>query len=91
MTKTDVLLMSDGLVPTTPTVNEPAGVEAVVCTVKVDAPPPFTEGGAYVHVAFAGHPVVLNVTVSLNPPEGVTVTANVAAIPFTTRFLGGVA
>ena len=43
------------------------------------------------HVVFAGHPVVLNVTVSLNPPEGVTVTANVVEAPFMTRRRAGVA
>ena len=77
--------------PTTPIIKFPVGVDAVVWIVRVDAPPPFTEGGANVHVVFAGHPVVLNVTVSLNPPEGVTVTANVVELGLTTRFLGGVA
>jgi hypothetical protein len=38
-------------------------------------PPPATDPGENVHDLFDGQPVTLKATVSLNPPDGVTVTA----------------
>ena len=47
-------------------------VPAVV-TVIVDEPEVVTEAGAKLAVPPAGNPLVLNVTVPVKPPDGVTV------------------
>jgi len=52
---------------------EPDAVEDVVDTVIVELPDPLTEVGLKVAVAPVGNPLALNVTVPVNPPEGVTV------------------
>jgi len=52
----------------------PSGVEvAEVEIVSVDEPdPPLTEVGAKLALAPAGNPAMLNPTLLLKPPEGVT-------------------
>jgi hypothetical protein len=49
-------------------------VDALVVTVIVEVPDPGTDCGLNEEPAPAGNPLTLNVTVELNPPDGVTVT-----------------
>lgn len=63
------------LVPVTVTVVFPPGVAAVVATVSVEVPDaPASVAGLNEPVAPAGNPLMLRVTVPVNPPKGVTVT-----------------
>jgi hypothetical protein len=65
------------------------GVDELVTTVSVDVPPPVTFPGENTHDDPEGHPVTLNATVSLKPPEGVTVTPYVVDLPRLTVRLAG--
>ena len=78
---TEVLRVFEALTPLIVRVNVPRGVELVVAMVSVDEPPPGTEPGEKVHEVFAGQPAMPNETVSLKPPEGVTVTSYVDDLP----------
>ena len=69
---TDVECCKAPLVPVFVNVNVPRWFPAV--TVIVELPDVFTDGGLKLAVAPAGNPLTLNVTVSVNPPDGVTVT-----------------
>jgi hypothetical protein len=60
-------------VPVMVSVYVPAGVEVLVVTVIVELPDTATEPGLKLAVAPVGSPLALNVTVPLNPPDGVTV------------------
>jgi len=66
-------------------------VVALVVTVSVDDPEPFTEAGANAPPAPAGSPVRLNDTVPVKPPEGVTVAVYVVLAPCATVREEGVA
>jgi hypothetical protein len=66
-------------------------VDALVVTVIVELPDPGTEAGLKDALEPAGNPLTLNVTVELNPPDGVTVTVYVALLPGVTLRLDGVA
>lgn len=50
----------------------PVGVEELVATVKVEVPDPLTEPGLKLALTPLGKLPVLKPTVSLNPPEAVT-------------------
>jgi hypothetical protein len=53
----------------------PFGVELVVEIVSVDEPdPPLTDAGLKLGVAPLGRPVAVNETLSVNPPDAVTLT-----------------
>ena len=67
------------------------GVVDAVVTVSVDEPGVATEPGLNVAVAPLGNPVALNVTVPVNPPDGVTVAVYVVLAPWTTVCDAGVA
>ena len=72
---TEVLRVFDALVPVTVRAKVPRGVEFAVTIVSVEEPPPATEPGENVHDVLAGQPEMPNETVSLKPPDGVTVSA----------------
>ena len=72
---TEALRVFDWLVAVITSVVVARGVKPVVAIVNVEEPPPATESGENVHDVFEGQPATLNVTVSLKPPDGVTVTA----------------
>ncbi len=55
-------------------------VPAVV-TVRVEEPDPGTDGGVKLPPAPAGNPLTPNVTVPVNPPDGVTATVYVVLDP----------
>ena len=63
------------LVPVIVIVELPIDVVLLVVTVIVEEPLELIEGGLKVAVAPAGKPLALSVTVSLNPPDAVIVTA----------------
>ena len=69
----------------------PTGVLLAVVTVIVVDPDPLTVVGLKLADAPAGSPLALNPTVSLNPPEGVTVTVYVVLPPAATDCVLGVA
>ena len=72
---TVVLLMAVPLVPVTVRVVFAPGVAAVVATVSVEVPDaPGMVTGLNEPVAPAGSPLMLRVTVPVNPPNGATVT-----------------
>jgi hypothetical protein len=52
----------------------PSGVDVEVFTVNMEDPEPETEVGAKLAVASVGNPVVLKLTMPVNPLEGVTLT-----------------
>jgi hypothetical protein len=64
---TVVLWVSVPLVPLIVSVYVPAGVEALVDTVKVELPEPATDVGLNVGVAPVGRPLALNATLPVNP------------------------
>ena len=57
------------------------GVVDDVVTVSVDEPDAVTEAGVKLGVAPGGNPLTLNVTVPVNPPDGVTVAVYVVLAP----------
>jgi hypothetical protein len=85
---TVVGLTRDPEVPVTVTVDEPAGVAEVVVIVRADvtAPAPgVTDGGTKLHCPPLGRPVQVRATALVKPPEGVTVTVEVAELPAVTE------
>src|SRR5215470_8769875 len=62
----------------------PGGVETLVVTVIVEVPLVVIVDGSNDAEAPAGKPSALNVTVPLNPPDGVTVTVKVVLFPCST-------
>jgi hypothetical protein len=81
LSDTGTLPVFEALVPMIDSVYVPRGVEEAGRIVSVDPPPPFTDAGENVHDVFDGQPSTLKATVSLNPPDAVTVTAYVPDLP----------
>src|SRR5882762_7102322 len=69
----------------------PAVVVVAVVTVIVDEPDVVTDVGLKLADAPLGNPLALNVTVPVNPPDGVTVAVYVVLAPWTTVCEAGVA
>jgi hypothetical protein len=70
----------------------PCGVEVEVLTLSVELPePPAIEGGVKLALAPAGSPLTLRLTVSVNPPLGVTVAVYEVPLPACTVCDGGAA
>ena len=61
------------LVPVIVNGKLPAGVVVLDVTVNVEDPDVVTDAGLKLAVAPVGSPLTLNVTVPVNPPDGVTV------------------
>ena len=60
----------------------PCGVEVEVLTLRVEVPePPTIEAGVKAALAPAGKPLTLRLTVSVNPPLGVTVAVYEVPLP----------
>ena len=78
---TDVEWVRLPLVPVIDNGKVPVGVVATVVTVMVAVPAPVTDDGLNVAAAPVGNPPALNVTVPVNPPDGVTVTVYVVLAP----------
>jgi hypothetical protein len=79
------------LVPVIVMLKVPVGVVLPIVTVMVEEPEPVTEVGLKLALAPAGSPLVLNVTVPLNPLTDPTVAAYVVLLPCTTVREDGVA